>query len=138
MKKLFSTFILLNLMLPSFANAASDWTAVVKPIVTGCHDEFQLENLSKAQKASIVSKKVKKLSEDETQTTYILKNATAYGYSITKIQIERSYDPSQTLYFVNDKFMALKKLNSQVDPAGTLTFNQKEKSISCSWSEGGE
>ena len=139
MKKLFSTFILLNLMLPSFANAASDWTAVVKPIVTGCHDEFQLENLSKAQKASIVSKKVKKLSEDETQTTYILKNATAYGYSITKIQIERSYDPSQTVYFLNDKFMSLKKLKTQVDADDILTFNQKNKSITCAWGmEGGE
>ena len=132
--------IVLSILLPSnFANASSDWTNVVKPIVNGCIAEFQLENLTKAQKASIVSKKVKKLSDDETFTTYILKNATAYGYPIRKIQIERSYNPSQTVYFLNDKFMSLKKLKKQVDADDILTFNQKNKSITCAWGmEGGE
>lgn len=138
MYKLLSA-IVLSILLPSnFANAGSDWTNVVKPIVNGCTDEFQLENLTKAQKSSIVGKKVKKLSEDETLTTYILNNATAYGYPISKIRIERSFGPSQTVYFTNDKFMSLKKLKTQVDPSSILTFNKKEKSISCGWMEGSE
>ena len=132
--------IILSILLPSnFANASSNWTNVVKPIVNGCTDVFQLENLTKAQKDSIKSKTVKKLSMDEGEKiTYILKNATAYGYPINKIQITRGYEAIQSLYFSNEKFMAQKNTVKTTAESGTLTFNRKEKSITCGWMEGGE
>lgn len=137
------------------ANAATDWTPIFKPMLSGCEDVNVATNLPSKYKVSIASKKVKGNPDNETEaitTTYTLKNATAFGQSLSKVEYIQEYEGRLlTLYFKNDKFMALRPQfkppvldeYSEItrnDANGyefsefgylSLDFNEKAKTISC-------
>ena len=148
----------------TFAQAATDWTPYLKPMLSGCSFSNDPDKLPARYKASIASKKVRIDSEDygvgdyegDTITTYNLKNATAFGHPLSKIEYLQGYEWGHLkLYFKDSKFTALRpqfklpksnqrsggynavtKNNAsgyEVEDIGyvTLAFNSKEKSIVC-------
>lgn len=155
MKKLLGVAAVLFLGYSSLANAATDWTPYLKPMLSGCNYPNPTDALPKKYKDSIVSKKVKgnpKNEGEEIITSYTLKNATAFGQPLAKIEYLQGYEWSDlTLYFKDNKFMALRpqfqlpKLEEygqvnenntngyDVEDGGylTLNFNKKDKSIGC-------
>lgn len=99
------------------ANAATDWTSYLKPMMSGCSHPNPTKNLPTRYKASIVSTKVKVGSEKydivgyrgDKVTTYSLKNATAFGQPLLKIEHLQGYEWAHlTLYFKDTKFTALR------------------------------
>ena len=113
MKK--AVVILGFVLLGSMANAATDWTPYLKPMMTGCSYPNPTEKLPKLYKDSIASKKVKVDQANaidgygETITTYTLKNATAFGQPLLKIEYLQGYEwTSLELYFKDTKFLALR------------------------------
>lgn len=148
----------------TFAQAATDWTPHLKPMLSGCNFSNDPDKLPARYKTSIASKKVRVDSTDygvddyegDTITTYHLKNATAFGHPLSKIEYLQGYEWGHLkLYFKDSKFTALRpqfklpKDNKQhgeyitvtknnasgyeVEDIGyvTLAFNSKEKSIVC-------
>lgn len=141
----------------------TDWTPYLKPMMTGCNYPNPTENLPKLYKDSIANKKVKVDQANaidgygETITTYTLKNATAFGQPLLKIEYLQGYEwGSLELYFKDTKFTALRpkfklpKIN-EADSEGyqviennsegytvddgmwetILKFDKKRKSIIC-------
>ena len=148
----------------TFAQAATDWTPYLKPMLSGCSFSNDPDKLPARYKASIASKKVRVDSTDygvddyegDTITTYHLKNATAFGHPLSKVEYLQGYEWGHLkLYFKDSKFTALRpqfklpksnqrsggynavtKNNAsgyEVEDIGyvTLAFNSKEKSIVC-------
>ncbi len=136
-------------------SAATDWTPYLKPMLSGCDSIRIAEGIPKKYKASIASKKVKGNPDNEGEeiiTTYTLKNATAFGQPLAKVEYLQGYEWSSTsLYFKDNKFMALRpqfKIVKPVDDAKIvkndassyelemggylyLKFDKKDKSITC-------
>lgn len=65
MKKTLFIFAAFLLSHTTIANAATDWTPYLKPMLSGCEYLDVNEKLPKPYKASVVSKKVKVDSTDE-------------------------------------------------------------------------
>ena len=142
------------------ANAATDWTPYLKPVLSGCGYVNPTEALPARYKASIASKKVKgnpKNEGEEVYTTYTLKDSTAFGQPLLKIEYLQGYEWYHLrLYFKDGKFTTLRpqfklpKINKdqaeytkvvkndksgyEVEDGGylSLVFDQKQKSITCS------
>lgn len=155
MKKLLLATAIGLLGQATLAHAVTDWTPYLKPMLSGCGYVNVTDNLPKKYKASIASKKVKGNPNNEGEavtTTYTLKNATAFGQSLSKVEYLQEYEGRLLkLYFKNDKFMALRpqfKLPaldeySEVtrnDASGyeastgeylSLNFDKKAKTITC-------
>ena len=92
-----------------------DWTPYLKAMMTGCNYPNPTEKLPKLYKDSIASKKIKVDQANaidgygETITTYTLKNATAFGQPLLKIEYLQGYEwGSLELYFKDTKFTALR------------------------------
>lgn len=148
----------------TFAHAATDWTPYLKPMMSGCSYPNPTDDLPTRYKDSVASKKVKKDSynydildyEGDMITTYDLKNATAFGQSLLRVEYLQGYEWSHLkLYFKDTKFTELRskfklpEYNEQADEYITVTknnssgyevedigyttleFNRKEKSITC-------
>ena len=159
MKKVF--FILGTFLLghTATANAATDWTPYLKPVLSGCGYVNPTEALPTRYKASIASKKVKgnpKIEGEEVYTTYTLKDSTAFGQPLLKVEYLQGYEWYHLkLYFKDAKFTTLRpqfklpKINKdqaeytkvvkndksgyEVEDGGylSLVFDQKQKSITC-------
>lgn len=148
----------------TFAQAATDWTPHLKPMLSGCSFSNDPDKLPARYKTSIASKKVRIDSGDygvddyegDTITTYHLKNATAFGHPLSKVEYLQGCEWGHLkLYFKDSKFTALRpqfKLPKSNQRSGgyntvtknnasgyeaedmgyvTLAFNPKEKSIVC-------
>ena len=141
------------------ANAATDWTPYLKPVLSGCGYVNPTEALPTRYKASIASKKVKgnpKIEGEEVYTTYTLKDSTAFGQPLLKVEHLQGYEWYHLkLYFKDAKFTTLRpqfklpKINKdeaeytkvvkndksgyEVEDGGylSLVFDQKQKSITC-------
>jgi len=141
------------------ANAATDWTPYLKPMLSGCDYVNPTEKLPARYKASIASKKVKgnpKNEGEEVYTTYTLKDSTAFGQPLLKVEYLQGYEWYHLrLYFKDGKFTTLRpqfklpKINKdqaeytqvvkndksgyEVEDGGylSLVFDQKQKSITC-------
>ena len=141
------------------ANAATDWTPYLKPVLSGCGYVNPTEALPTRYKASIASKKVKgnpKIEGEEVYTTYTLKDSTAFGQPLLKVEYLQGYEWYHLkLYFKDAKFTTLRpqfklpKINKdeaeyskvvkndkngyEVENGGylSLVFDQKQKSITC-------
>jgi len=141
------------------ANAATDWTPYLKPVLSGCDYVNPTEKLPARYKASIASKKVKgnpKNEGEEVYTTYTLKDSTAFGQPLLKVEYLQGYEWYHLkLYFKDGKFTTLRpqfklpKINKdqaeytkvvkndksgyEVEDGGylSLVFDQKQKSITC-------
>jgi len=142
------------------ATAATDWTPYLKPMLTGCDFINPTDQLPSRYKASISSKKVKgnpKIEGEEVITTYYLKNASAFGQPLQKVEYLQGYEWNHLrLYFKDSKFLALRPkfklpvFDKNVAPYATVTkndktgysieeggyidlvFDAKQKSITCS------
>ena len=148
----------------TLANAATDWTPYLKPMMSGCEHPNPTDKLPAPYKASIASKKVRINPDDydisdyegDKFTTYNLKNATAFGQPLLKVEYMQGYEWSHLkLYFKDTKFIALRpqfKLpifyksqygvlpdiinnnngyQTYQDFYANLTFDKKDKSITC-------
>lgn len=141
------------------ANAATDWTPYLKPVLSGCGYVNPTEALPTRYKASIASKKVKgnpKIEGEEVYTTYTLKDSTAFGQPLLKVEYLQGYEWYHLkLYFKDAKFTTLRpqfklpKINKdeaeytkvvkndksgyEVEDGGylSLVFDQIQKSITC-------
>lgn len=155
MKKLLLMVAVGFLAQSTLASAATDWTPYLKPMLSGCDSVRIAEGIPKKYKASIASKKVKGNPDNEGEeiiTTYTLKNATAFGQPLAKVEYLQGYEWSSTsLYFKDNKFTKLRpqfklpKLDEysqvtsnnaegyEIEDGGYLylTFDKKDKSISC-------
>ena len=159
MKKVVFILGILLLGHTATANAATDWTPYLKPMLSGCDYVNPTEKLPARYKASIASKKVKgnpKIEGEEIYTTYTLKDATAFGQPLVKVEYLQGYEWYHLrLYFKDTKFTALRpqfklpKINKEeseytkviknnkdgyeVETGGYLglVFDQKQKSITC-------
>ena len=143
------------------ANAATDWTPYLKPMLLGCDEDLQYTDIPNRYKASIASKKVKGDTNDEPEeivTTYTLKDSTAFGMPLTKVEVLSGNEWAHlTLFFKDNKFKTLRpkfKL-PKIDPVHmkvlennasgyeikmpgdkrnrSLIFNAKQKTITCDW-----
>ena len=97
------------------ANAATDWTPYLKPMMSGCNFPNPTDKLPARYKTSIASKKfrVDKTNEidgyGEQITTYTLKNATAFGQPLLNLEYLAGYEWGHLkLYFKDTKFTALR------------------------------
>lgn len=164
MKKLSIVLGMVLLGHTAIANAATDWTPYLKPMMSGCDFPNPTDKLPARYNASVVSKKVKIDPEDydiigyrgDKITTYTLKNATAFGQPLLKLEYLAGYEWGHLkLYFKDTKFTALRpqfklpkvdnypsdplqvmKNNAsgyEVEEMGytNLIFDRKEKSITC-------
>ena len=162
MKKFLIALAILPLLQATAAEAATDWTPYLKPMMLGCNYPSPNDKLPKAYKASVTSKKKRVDNTNaidgygEEITTYYLKNSTAFGKPISKIEELRGYEWGHLkIYFKDSSFTALRpqfKLPNRNDPDHegmiveknnatgyeiqdigytVLEFNTKEKSISC-------
>ena len=164
MKKAVIIFGVIFLGQMTTANAATDWTPYLKPMMLGCQYPDPTDKLPARYKASIASKKVRidpydydiRDYEGDKFTTYNLKNATAFGQPLLKVEYMQGYEWSHLkLYFKDTKFMALRpqfKLpifyksqygvlpditnnkngyQTYQDFYANLTFDKKNKSITC-------
>ena len=159
MKKAFIVLGMVFLGHTAVANAATDWTPYLKPVLSGCGYVNPTEALPTRYKASIASKKVKgnpKIEGEEVYTTYTLKDSTAFGQPLLKVEHLQGYEWYHLkLYFKDAKFTTLRpqfklpKINKdqaeytkivkndksgyEVEDGGylNLVFDQKQKSITC-------
>lgn len=159
MKKAFIVLGMMFLGHSAVANAATDWTPYLKPILSGCDYVNPTEALPTRYKSSIASKKVKgnpKNEGEEVYTTYTLKDATAFGQPLLKVEYLQGYEWYHLrLYFKDAKFTTLRpqfklpKINKdeaeytkvvknnkngyEIEDGGylSLVFDQKQKSITC-------
>lgn len=159
MKKAFIVLGMVFLGHTAVANAATDWTPYLKPVLSGCGYVNPTEALPTRYKASIASKKVKgnpKIEGEEVYTTYTLKDSTAFGQPLLKVEHLQGYEWYHLkLYFKDAKFTTLRpqfklpKINKdeaeytkvvkndksgyEVEDGGylSLVFDQKQKSITC-------
>ena len=72
----------------TLANAATDWTPYLKPMMSGCEHPNPTDKLPAPYKASIASKEVRINPDDydgDKLTTYNLKNDTAFGKHFLKL-----------------------------------------------------
>ena len=143
----------------TLAHAATDWTPYLKPMLSGCGYVNPTDKLPARYKGSIASKKVKgnpKVEGEEVVTTYTLKNATAFGQPLLKVEYLQGYEWYHLrLHFKDTKFTALRpqfklpKIDKQaneytqvtknnasgyeVEDGGylNLTFDSKQKPITC-------
>ena len=141
------------------ANAATDWTPYLKPVLSGCGYVNPTEALPTRYKASIASKKINgnpKIEGEEVYTTYTLKDSTAFGQPLLKVEYLQGYEWYHLkLYFKDAKFTTLRpqfklpKINKdeaeytkvvknnkngyEIEDGGylSLVFDQKQKSITC-------
>lgn len=155
-----NTLILSALViLPLTSQAKNDWTPILRPMLNGCDFTNQIDKKSKLYKASVLKDTLVIEDENEeespTHQTILLKDAVAFGQPFTKITDDGSDGAfAYTIYFKNKDFIKLRPLFKlpKVDsynkheikinnlgydtPARTLTFNIKEKTITCSGYEG--
>lgn len=143
------------------ANAATDWTPYLKPMLLGCDEDLQYTDIPNRYKASIASKKVKGDVNDELDeiiTTYTLKDSIAFGMPLTKLEVLSGDEWGHfKLFFKDNNFKTLRpkfKL-PRIDPVHmkvlknntsgyeikmpgdkqnrALIFNTKQKTITCDW-----
>ena len=79
----------------TIVNAATDWTPYLKPMLLGCDEDLQYADIPNRYKASIASKKVKgdlNDERDEIIITYTLKDSTAFGMPLAKIEVLSGYE----------------------------------------------
>jgi len=117
MKRAIITLGIIFLGHTTIANAATDWTPYLKPMLSGCNYPDPTKNLPSSYKTSIVDKQVK-IGKDtydiigykgDKITTYSLKNATAFGQPLLKVQHLQHYEGGHLkLYFKDTKFTALR------------------------------
>ena len=143
----------------TLAHATTDWTPYLKPMLSGCGYVNPTDKLPIRYKRSIVSKKVKgnpRIEGEEVVTTYTLKDATAFGQPLLKVEYLQGYEWYHLrLYFKDTKFTTLRpqfklpvfdkeeaeysqviKNNTngyEVERGGylTLVFDPKQKTITC-------
>lgn len=140
---------------PIASHAATDWTAKLQPMLSGCDYADVRYNLAPRYKSAIVKQTTKvddkHNEESPTHTILLLRNSVAFGLPIERFKLD-SADAAytQTIYFKSGDFMKLRPLFKLPDVSGedrknlknnhlgysslmrTLKFNAKEKSISCS------
>ena len=162
MKKVLIAFSITFLAQTTIAYAATDWTPYLKPMMSGCSFPTLKDKLPSRYKASIASKKVKgnpEIEGEDIYTTYTLRNATAFGQPLSKVEYLTGWEWGHLkLYFKDTKFTALRpqfklpKLDADPDLISTviknnaqgyqvddgigmleLEFNKTQKSISCFW-----
>lgn len=164
MRKLLIVLSVAFLGQSTLAHAATDWTPYLKPMLSGCGYLNPTDKLPTRYKSSIASKRVKTDPETydiigyegDTITTYSLKNATAFGQPLLKVEYLQGYEWYHLrLYFKDTKFITLRpqfklpKIDKQaneysqvtknntsgyeVEDGGylTLTFDPKQKTITC-------
>ena len=145
----------------TIVNAATDWTPYLKPMLLGCDEDLQYTDIPNRYKASIANKKVKgdlNDERDEIIITYTLKDSTAFGMPLAKIEVLSGYEWGHLiLFFKDNKFKTLRpkfklpKINSvhmkvlENNASGyeikmsedqrnrSLIFNTKQKTITCDW-----
>ncbi len=147
------TFLLVQ---TSVANAATNWTPYLKSMLSGCEFGNPTKKLPAVYKSSIATKKVKgnpNIEDGGVYMTYTLKNSTAFGLPLLKIEYLQGYEWNYLkLYFKDAKFTTLRpqfklpKINKdeakvvkndksgyEVENGGylSLVFDQKQKSITC-------
>lgn len=104
----------------TIANATTDWTPYLNPMLSACNFPNPTETLPARYKSSIAStsKKVRPGTANSIEgwdgvvtTTYNLtKNTTAFGYPLVKVEHMSGLENSQlTLYFKDTKFTALRQ-----------------------------
>lgn len=122
----------------TLAQAATDWAPYVRSMMSGCSfPNPAYEGLPPLYNKSVVSKKVKVDSEDydivdyegDTITTFNLKNATAFGYPLLKVEQLQGYEWGHLkLYFKDTEFTSLRssfKLPLPEDPEYSPLFVKK-------------
>ncbi|MGP5503028.1 hypothetical protein [Psychrobacter faecalis] len=100
----------------TIAHATTDWTPFLKPMLSGCSVPIPTKDLPTRYKSSIVSKKAKVDSDYADSgfdgnkiTTYYLKDATAFGQPLSKVEYTQGFEDNQLkLYFKDTKFTALR------------------------------
>lgn len=108
MKKVLIAFSITFLAQTTIAYAATDWTPYLKQMMLGCDFPTLKDNLPSRYKASIASKKVKgnpKIEGEDIYTTYTLRNATAFGQPLSKVEYLTGWEwghlklyPNKTIY----------------------------------------
>lgn len=153
----------LLLATPFLANATTDWTPYLKPMQNGCEFPNPTDKLPKIYQSSVIKKTTKGNPKAENDgkgfdTTFHLKNATAFGLPIRAVMYHAGYEDTALLvYFKDNSFTQLRptfKLpvstdagyeytieennaegySVQVGGYSDLIFDKKEKSISCALS----
>ena len=139
-------------------NHSTDWTPYLRSMQAGCKipDLGQIPNQYRSSIGSIQRQGDPNREGEDVTMTYNLVNATAFGYSLQKIEQLQGYEWGHLkVYFKDSSFTALRpqfKLPNRNDPdhegmvveknnaSGyeiqdigytVLEFNAKEKSISC-------
>ena len=137
---------------------ATKLDAYVQPMLNGC-DNIDIDQLIQQQRSAIAGIQRKgnpNVEGEEVVTTISLKNATAFGYPLSKIESLSGYEWGHTkIYFNTDQFVNLRpafKLPNYDDEmfkvvrndatgyqygpneyATILTFNRQERSILCEY-----
>lgn len=119
MKKGFSAGVLAASLLVSGAAAAqTDWTPVLCDVFEQCGNKSSWDGSKNALPSKYHASVVKttgdvvlgKSGDDTMNGSYILKEATAFGYPLKKIDVQWGLEPGTggwTLHFADDRFMAL-------------------------------
>lgn len=102
----------------TLAQAATDWAPYVRSMMSGCSFPNPVdEGLPPIYNKSVISKKVKVDPEDydivgykgDSITTFNLKNATAFGYPLLKVEQLQGYEWQHLkLYFKDTEFTSLR------------------------------
>lgn len=146
--------LLLLATLSSASFAATDWTSYLQPMQDSCRfQELEIPKLKGVYKKSVANTNIQNKGKGESikrTITYTLKNATAFGYPLTKVIYTGGYEnEAVSLYFGTAEFM---KLRSSFKPAqddmndpnlkitskgyqlsnSDLSFDSKAKAITCS------
>ena len=159
MKKSLLVLVVVFVGQTTLAHTATDWTPYLKPMLSGCGYVNPTDKLPIRYKRSIVSKKVKgnpRIEGEDVVTTYTLKDATAFGQPLLKVEYLQGYEWYHLrLYFKDTKFTTLRpqfklpvfdkeeaeysqviKNNTngyEVESGGylNLVFDTKQKTITC-------
>lgn len=158
----FRVLLALSLCLaPTLSQAVTDWTPYLKPMQQGCSFSNPTKNLPAVYKASVVKKSVKgnpKNEHEDVTTTFLLKNAVAFGLPIKAVAYRQGYeDAGIKVFFSSASFTKLRPLfkapilkpspdmpnptldendsKGYLDTSGGYTrleFDKKSQSITCS------
>ena len=123
-----------SLFLPSLSIAKTyDWTPYLKGIQANCQTPDLDKSIPTNLKPSVIKMENHRKLDDGTyigKRVIALKNATAFGYPITKIVLDSTgYVGSTDIYFANSDFMKLRNQFYLNTKEGKLYASEKRKVI---------
>ena len=123
-----------SLFLPSLSIAKTyDWTPYLKGIQANCQTPDLDKPIPMNLKPSVIKMENHRKLDDGTyigKRVIALKNATAFGYPITKIVLDSTgYVGSTDIYFANSDFMKLRNQFYLNTKEGKLYASEKRKVI---------